>query len=245
MKANSSQLVGAEPSNQTLTIIQGDCLTQLKALPDQLVHTAVTSPPYWQKRSYGTSPQIWDGDRECQHEWCESVKVATKFASCGNTYDEDGGAHVGPSKVDASTVAVTSGETCHKCGAWLGELGHESSPDDYVRHLAQICREIYRVLRDDGTFWLNLGDTFIANGRRQTGRNDGHRRNKWGSFSDGRFIAKHAGGERKQLRMETALAPGNLAGIPWRTALTLQADGWILRDDIIWAKPSPMIPYVF
>ena len=229
-----------ETSDVKIQLFQGDCLARLRQLPDKSAHCCVTSPPYWQKRAYSTAPQIWDGDPECQHEWSESIKAPTKLANGGNTNDKYGGGQVDPTKVYASTAAVASGQTCHRCRGWRGELGHESTPDDYVRHIVQICREIYRVLRDDGTFWLNISDTFIRNGSGRTGRNDGHRRSAWGRFGNGRFVEKHAGGERKQVRMQTSLAPGNLAGIPWRTAFALQDDGWILRSDIIWMKPSPM-----
>ena len=79
---------------------------------------------------------------------------------------------------------------------WLGSYGNEPTPDMFVAHTVSIFREVRRVLRDDGTLWLNLGDSYNGD--------------------------------------------GNLVGIPWRVALALQADGWILRQDVIWHKPSPM-----
>lgn len=224
----------------TIQILQGNCLQLLKSLPDQSVHCAISSPPYWQKRSYQTVPEIWGGDPKCQHDWSDAPTAATKLARGGNTSGEYGGGVVDSSKVYANTVSIASGQTCKKCGAWLGELGHEPTPGAYVHHLTQICREIYRVLRDDGIFWLNLSDTFISGGTKRTGRNDANRRNAWGRFGDGRWIERHAAGDRELLRMQTSLPTGSLAGIPWRVAIALQDQGWILRDDIIWAKPSAM-----
>ena len=83
------------------------------------------------------------------------------------------------------------------------QLGLESSPDEYINNMVAVFREVKRVLRDDGTLWLNLGDTY------------------------GRGV-------------KTNLPKKNLLGMPWRVALALQADGWILRQDIIWHKPNPM-----
>ena len=83
------------------------------------------------------------------------------------------------------------------------QLGLESSPDEYINNMVVVFREVKRVLRDDGTLWLNLGDTY------------------------GRGV-------------KTNLPKKNLLGMPWRVALALQADGWILRQDIIWHKPNPM-----
>jgi DNA modification methylase len=87
-----------------------------------------------------------------------------------------------------------------------GQIGLEPTPDDYVAALVEVFRQVRRVLRADGTLWLNLGDTYAGG---KIGRADG-------------------------------LKPKDLCGIPWRVAFALQADGWYLRSDIIWAKPNPM-----
>lgn len=110
----------------------GDCLDLMREMPDQSVHTCVTSPPYHKLRDYGKD----------------------------------------------------------------GQIGQEDSPEAFVAALVDVFREVRRVLRDDGTLWVNLGD----------------------SYGKG----------------------GQLGGIPWRVAFALQADGWILRQDIIWSKPNPM-----
>jgi DNA modification methylase len=107
------------------------------------------------------------------------------------------------------------------------ELGAEGTPEEYVGRLVAIFRELRRVLRDDGTFWLNLGDTYSGGG----GGNYGTGMNA--RYSDGTAYATNA-------TSGSGLSPGNLVGIPWRVALAMQADGWILRQEVIWAKPDCM-----
>lgn len=109
------------------------------------------------------------------------------------------------------------------------QTGHESTPAAFVATLVAVFREVRRVLRDDGTLWLNIGDTYAAGGR----------------GGGGCFAAERKG--RKHLRERTGfrnavdgLKPKDLVGIPWRTALALQDDGWYLRCDIVWQKSNPM-----
>jgi len=109
-----------------------------------------------------------------------------------------------------------------------GQIGLEDTPDAYVARLVEVFREVRRVLRDDGTLWLNLGDSYA---------NDV----KWGGSSGGKHVtALHGGAGPGRARTHTGLKPKNLIGIPWRVAFALQADGWYLRQDIIWHKPNPM-----
>jgi len=110
-----------------------------------------------------------------------------------------------------------------------GQIGLERTPEEYVAKMVEVFREVRRVLRDDGTLWLNLGDSYA---------NDG----KWGGETSGK---QHYLGEANRMRVGrekrvTGLKPKDLVGIPWRVAFALQADGWWLRQDIIWHKPNPM-----
>ena len=115
-----------------------------------------------------------------------------------------------------------------------GQLGLEQTPTEYVEKMVQVFREVWRVLRDDGTLWLNLGDSYNGSGgdHKEGGKNDAgfQYKNEDRQLSKG-VQAKYAGGNLK---------PKDLCGIPWRVALALQADGWYLRSDIIWSKPNPM-----
>ena len=113
-----------------------------------------------------------------------------------------------------------------------GQLGLEETPAAYVAKLVGVFREVRRVLRDDGTVWLNLGDSYASG---EVGRHDSVQANQGRDWS-GTRKAK----ERKQARPVTGLAQKQLLGIPWRVAFALQDDGWILRSDIIWAKSNPM-----
>ena len=103
-----------------------------------------------------------------------------------------------------------------------GQIGLESTPDEYVARLVAVFREVRRVLRDDGTLWLNLGDSY-ANGGRKTRDSDDK--------------LNHRG---MNVRPIDGAKPKDLLGIPWRVAFALQADSWYLRQDIIWHKPNPM-----
>jgi DNA modification methylase len=105
------------------------------------------------------------------------------------------------------------------------QLGLEDTPEEFVDNLVKVFREVKRVLRDDGTVWLNLGDSYAGNNSRAS--NNG--RAGFGNKREGVFTKSGKG-----------LKPKDLVGIPWRAALALQADGWYLRQDIIWHKPNPM-----
>jgi DNA modification methylase len=108
-----------------------------------------------------------------------------------------------------------------------GQIGLEPTPAAFVAEMVAVFGEVRRVLRDDGTCWLNLGDSYA---------NDG----KWGGYSGDKNTESATGTEGFRLRRLTGMKPKDLIMIPARVALALQADGWFLRSDIIWAKPNPM-----
>ena len=113
-----------------------------------------------------------------------------------------------------------------------GQIGLEQTPDEYVAELVEVFREVRRVLADDGTLWLNLGDSYASG---EVGRHDGYNPTRAGGTGTNKPF-----GTRQQIRLRTGLKPKDLVGIPWRVAFALQSDGWWLRQDIIWAKPNPM-----
>lgn len=110
-----------------------------------------------------------------------------------------------------------------------GQLGLEKTPDEYVASMVEVFRCVRDVLADDGTLWLNLGDSYAANRAYQVPSTKGGLKH-----SD----SQSAGG--KGSTVPDGLKPKDLIGIPWRVAFALQADGWYLRQDIIWSKPNPM-----
>lgn len=108
-----------------------------------------------------------------------------------------------------------------------GQIGQEPTPEAFVAKLVEVFREVRRVLRDDGTLWLNLGDSYAGGG---CGARDPDR---WPKQSRNDHMPTHS-------KAATGLKSKDLIGIPWRVAFALQADGWYLRQDIIWHKPNPM-----
>jgi len=148
----------------------GNCLEELKSIPDESCRCCVTSPPYWGLRDYANDEQ----------------------------------------------------------------LGMEDTPQEFVANMVKVFQEVKRILTPDGTFWLNIGDSYVSapTGSRGkcTGKDQGFGENH-----------KHSGAalKRRDKRIK-GLPEKNLIGVPWRLALALQDDGWILRQDIIWAKKNCM-----
>lgn len=229
----------------TVRMLQGHALDVLAGVPAGSVHCCVCSPPYWQLRDYGTPPQVWPeppppwggGTPPCpagEHVWMDATvrdgRHRDDFTAGGLQLTAAGsvghrGAH--------------AGAFCARCRAWIGEWGHEPDPELYVAHTVAVFREVRRVLRDDGTLWLNLGDTYWNDPGGQNG-------------AEGRVGAKAKaanrllGRRRRTTRVEAGLPyqphprRKDLVGVPWRVAFALQADGWYLRSEIIWHKGNPL-----
>lgn len=114
-----------------------------------------------------------------------------------------------------------------------GQIGLEPTPEEYVARMVEVFREVRRVLRDDGTLWLNLGDSYARNpakGQHKPGQ----------SGSKNAYVYDRGNGRASATFLGGGLKEKDLIGIPWRVAFALQADGWYLRQDIIWHKPNPM-----
>jgi site-specific DNA-methyltransferase (cytosine-N4-specific) len=166
-------------------ILTGHVIDMLKQVQTGSVQCCVTSPPYWGQRYYGTHPQMWGGSKACQHNYQSmpgkiitggtgpaSAKQLTNVGGqYGNAWREAGvaptkNARQGSTEVDkhpalvAETTKHHGGYVCLWCGAFYGELGAESTPESYVRHLALVFDEVYRVLAEDGVLWLNMGDVY-------------------------------------------------------------------------------------
>jgi DNA modification methylase len=130
-------------------ILEGDVRAVLKTVPDDHIHCIITSPPYYGMRNYGTDPQIWGGNPDCNHEWGGGINIKRDG---GVQKDEDG--------YGASRRVDVQSYFCVKCDAWKGELGLEPTPGLFVKHLVDIFMEAGRVLRDDGVLWVNIGDGY-------------------------------------------------------------------------------------
>lgn len=218
----------------------GHILEILEMLPDEIFDCAVTSPPYWGLRDYGLEPQIWDAKEGCEHEWgSKHIKKTSDNYNAG--FNERWGHSPGQRKQEAIAVGeLEQGQFCTRCNAWRGSLGLEPTPELYVKHLTDIFREVRRVLRADGTLWLNLGDSYCGGGNYrgcdESTLTDKQRSNRG---AHGELAIGRTGAPPPTYRVN-GLKPKDLIGIPWRIAFSLQADGWYLRSDIIWSKPNPM-----
>jgi DNA modification methylase len=196
--------VGAEMVPNS--VIYGDCLQSLSQLPDACVQTCVTSPPYWGQRDYGS--YSWIGGRvECDHEHhaVEDRSVWKRVA-------------------DGTLIPSRS---CRRCAAWLGQVGLEPTIEQFVEHLVTVFGAVRRVLRDNGSLWLNMGDTY----------------NAYGNRGPSKGFSRHADSARPTWAGGGLMCPRvpnkSLLGLPWRVALALCDDGWSLRADITWRKPCP------
>ena len=199
-------------------IYEGDVIDKLKELDSSSIQCVVTSPPFWNLRDYGTA--TWVGGAEnCDHS---SAKEASRYDYSLKTSPIQNGSRKG-------TDAPKWKKECPDCGAVKidSQIGLEDTPEAYVAKMVEVFREIKRVLKKDGTVWLNLGDSYASS---PTGSDPtGYCGN-----------SKKAEGVRRQSKVVGNLKPKDLVGIPWRVALALQDDGWYLRQDIIWHKPNPM-----
>ena len=203
------------------TILFGDCKKTLSEFLPQSARTCVTSPPYYGLRDYGTATWI-GGDPNCNHR--RDSKVKPENCNTGHkNHDEMYG--VG----DAIYKTV-----CPKCGAIRqdSQIGLEETPEEYIENLVNVFKEVRNVLTDDGTCWVNLGDSYYN-----------YRPGK------GQGLPKQSVSTTKQDLPDMCSRRGNrieglkekdLIGIPWMFAFAMRADGWYLRQDIIWHKPNPM-----
>jgi DNA modification methylase len=143
--------------------------------------------------------------------------------------------HIGDCRTILRTLPERSVQCCVTSPPYFGlrdygmaeQIGAEPTPDAFVAELVAVFREVRRVLADDGTLWLNLGDSYAAN------RGSGAR-------GIGAKQATNEGANLGKLSVPAGFKEKDLMGIPWRVAFALQADGWYLRQEIIWHKPNPM-----
>jgi DNA modification methylase len=194
-----------------------------RAIPliDACVDCVITSPPYFGLRDYGTASWV-GGEDDCDH----AHTVARHDGGRVNV----SGFH-GSAALDSNKGAMQFRGACGKCGAERvdAQIGLEPSPADYVASLVAVFAEVWRVLKPEGTCWLNLGDSYVSNGRYESDRSTYVGDLSKYDHRDPRVGARAIGVKPKDLLM-----------IPARVALALQADGWYLRSDIIWSKPNPM-----
>lgn len=193
-----------------LTVLHGDALSKLAEIESESVQTCVTSPPYWGLRDYGTA--TWEGgDADCLHDQRRAPKDGKQSTNEGSARDR------------------IVGEFCRWCRARRVDvqIGLEKTPDEYVARLVEIFREVKRVLRSDGTIWLNLGDSYAGSGAGGGGNRKGNEHGQHDVFTiTGRPD------------VPLGLKQKDLVGIPWALAKALRDpyySGRILREvDRVW-----------
>ena len=210
-------------------IYVGDVFDVLKTFPDECVNMVMTSPPYWALRNYKTNYQIWGGDKNCEHVW----KVHVQKPRGGKGSET---ANVGANKNDEANRRDVDTETdfCVKCGAWRGELGLEPTVDLYIKHLCDIFDEVKRVVRMDGSIYVNIGDTYgTKSGSGFINDNLNPQNEETVGETTGINLAN-------ELRGTTPEMHKNLCNIPAKFSIEMQNRGWTLRNEIIWHKPNCM-----
>jgi DNA modification methylase len=206
------------------TILCGHSLEVLRQIPTESVHIAITSPPYYGKRDYKTAPQIWGGDPLCEHDW-NTVKGKKYSGGTNGTVSYN---------MDERTHFTEESSTCAKCGAWKGNLGHEPTPELFTEHLCQIFDEVRRVLRKDGTCFVNLGETYYGSGG-STGhtpetKNLGRKTFEYGAYPTAAI---------SQQKHEFLQAKSQCC-VPEMFKLEMVRRGWIARNTLIWHKVNCM-----
>ena len=210
------------------TVFNGDCREVLAEMEPDSVDCCVTSPPYYGLRKYsGDQDGTWGGDDGCDHEWGEVHPPGYRSSD----------SHPGPLQHEGNTRRDgLSSSTCRLCGAWRGGLGLEPTVEMYVEHIVEVFRAVKRVLKPTGTMWVNIGDSYAGG-------------NQGGVYKPGAWKElpnPPAGWTNRQQRTNgmntvvSGLKPKDLMLVPFRLALALQAAGWWIRSDIIWAKNNPM-----
>lgn len=208
------------------TLIQGNAADALRALPDDSVDCCVTSPPYYALRDYGTGR--WEGgDPNCSHE---AARVKTRFDYAISEKQQS----------TAGTDMKRYKAVCPTCGAVRvdEQIGLEQSPEEFIERLVEVFREVKRVLKPTGTLWVNIGDSYWGSGSRGFDFTD--------VFTEKSKVQMNSKGTvdlsaLPQLKGNVGVYKDkDLIGIPWMLAFALRADGWTLRQDIIWNKLSTM-----
>ena len=208
------------------TIMQGDAMEALSSMEAASVHMVVTSPPYWGLRDYGLG-QWQGGDAECEHN--VPPRPAIDVESGGGLWR-------------AANAEGWPNHTCGHCGAvqQSAGIGLEPTLGEWVGKIVEVMREVWRVLRNDGTVWLNLGDAYASIGRSARKESPGVGATQAMPRVEREVVWQAGGGHNFNWELPGGIRPKNLIGLPWRVAFALQDDGWILRSDIIWAKLNPM-----
>ena len=221
-------------SEQLADIYCGHAIEVFKQLPDESVQLCMTSPPYWGLRNYsGGSDIVWGGDPNCQHvfEGSEYHEHRAEEVVSGKSRTTERFYGSPSRKFNNDVQRHYSNVLCVNCGAFKGQLGLEPTPELYVEHLMLIFKEVKRVLKREGSFWLNLGDTYSASPTGSLGKTD----TAWERPS-----RTESTESRKMANRKFNMPPKCMVCIPERVMLAMISDGWSLRNKCIWHKSNSM-----
>ena len=204
-------------------IICGNALEVLKEILGESINCCICSPPFWGLRDYGVEPVVWDGDENCQHIW------GNKLNPAGYRSNDDN-----PGKLQSIATQNRNyrqkSNFCQLCGAWKGSLGLEPTFELYIKHLCDIFDEVKRVLRKDGTCWVNIGDTYGGSGNRS-----GHTL----ETSNLNRLTIGYGATEGNVKLTKGYEKC-LLDIPHRFSIEMTNRGWAKRNTLIWWKPNCM-----
>ena len=211
-----------------IKVFNMDVREGLKRLPDESIDCVITSPPYYGLRNYDIPPQIW-GLKDCQHDF--KIKEIRDPMDRGGNGDHDREGGLSGTKIDYKNF---KGGYCKKCNAWLGNLGLEPTPQEYINKIVNVVTECMRVLKKEGVMFLNLGDSYAT-----------HRYGKDAevniSNEEKLKVLVTRNSPRKGLKSNWFQEKQKLL-IPHRIAIALQEKGFIIRDDICWVKKLVIYP---
>lgn len=214
----------------------GDSRDILARMPEQSIQAAATSPPYYGLRQYDSEASIWGAKGDCDHEWDASIQISI-HDSYNADFNERWGQGSGQRKQErAKPKLMDQGCFCKRCGAWQGRLGNEPYPQMFLDNLMEIFDPLLRVIRDDGTLWVVIGDSYAGSGRGPSGASGiGQHQSRQG------FHDQNQNSNTKQWRKHPGwwgLPDKCLMMIPARFAIEMQKRGWVLRNEVVWDKPN-------
>ena len=205
-------------------VLEGDCRTTMRLLPEKCVQLAFTSPPYFGLRDYQAPASVWGGDDpDCRHEWGDAIPGSNRGGS-GTPTGRNG-------RGEEYARGAEKGQFCQQCGAWYGCLGAEPTPQLFVAHLVEVFREVKRVLRDDGCVFLNIADSYSSQGGPQVVQTRNSNRVGGSDTQNG-----------GQSRSANTVPEKSLCLVPERLAIALSDEGWIIRNRCSWMKGCSYLP---
>ena len=198
---------GGEKVVKANSVINIDVREGLSQIPSNSVDVIITSPPYRLQRVYSEAESLWDASPNCDHNWeTDIVRTETTISDSG------GRGFGGRTKQEVDDERHRTSTKCKKCGGWYGQLGCEVELDDYLDHLTSIFSQCRRILKDEGSLFINIGDSFDSQQSIVT--------------ATGQNIQKRDAPKK------------SMVGVPERLMVNMIDEGWTAREHYVWTKPD-------